>query len=519
MKKINPLNIYRVIAYTALAFFFGFFALALVTLFMPTIFGDKTSIYSAVILVISILLLFLFAILFRQVISQKRLLEQLRTENSFVLGQPIAFYNIFAFKNRATVLLRNRRLSSKEKYVIAFSVASIDIASNAFKNDDVTRLNYLVAEFLTNYFGDRKDYYTVKNNIYGFDRGVFLVYTFVDRQDQLTELVKHISQGINDLVAENDIRIWVQPFFGIRQITSDVNNLTVAIEDAMLARSKSEANFEQYTFFNDKYRQETDKGDFNEIEAAFKNGEFIPYYQPKYSLKEKRFVSAEVLARWNSPKYGLITPVKFIDKAERAGLLSAIDVYIFKKALADMGDALKRGRRVIPISCNFSLYEFFSRNYLDMIVESLKQYQVPAKYVEIEITESTSQTNKFLSVSIIKKLRELGIRILMDDFGVGYSQIDNLKNIPFDAIKIDKSFTDEILTDNKSKSIVNFLIQLGHSNNLEVIIEGVENKEQVELLKKLKVDTIQGFYYSKALPLKEYQEFLKENPFEGGAKK
>ena len=129
MKKINPLNIYRVIAYTALAFFFGFFALALVTLFIPTIFGDKTSVYSAVILVISILLLFLFAILFRQVISQKRLIEQLRTENSFVLGQPIAFYNIFAFKNRATVLLRIRRLSSKETYIIAFSVASIDIAS------------------------------------------------------------------------------------------------------------------------------------------------------------------------------------------------------------------------------------------------------------------------------------------------------------------------------------------------------------------------------------------------------
>ena len=106
----------------------------------------------------------------------------------------------------------------------------------------------------------------------------------------------------------------------------------------------------------------------------------------------------------------------------------------------------------------------------------------------------------------------------MDDFGVGYSQIENLRQIPFDAIKIDKSFTDRIVSDEKTRSITKFLVELGHSNNMEVIVEGAETKEEVEILRKLKVDTIQGFYYSRPLSFEKYNELLKANAFEKGAK-
>ena len=136
--------------------------------------------------------------------------------------------------------------------------------------------------------------------------------------------------------------------------------------------------------------------------------------------------------------------------------------------------------------------------------------------MEIEITETTSQVNQFLSVSVIKKLKDYGIRVLMDDYGVGYSQIQNLKNIPFDAIKIDKSFADVMLTDEKTNSIMKFLVELGHVNDLEVIVEGVEKQEQIDALAKMDVDTIQGYYYSKPLAFKDYEEFLRNNPFENG---
>ena len=187
--------------------------------------------------------------------------------------------------------------------------------------------------------------------------------------------------------------------------------------------------------------------------------------------------------------------------------------------MKDVGDQLKRGRRVLPVSVNFSLYEFFSNNFLNKIVSVLEKNQVPPSLLEIEITETTSQVNKFLSLQVIKKLKDIGVRILMDDFGTGFSQIENLRQIPFDGIKIDKSFTDRIVNDEKIRSIVKFLVQLIHDNDMEAIVEGVETAEQVDILRKMKVDTIQGFYYSRPLPIAEYQNLLKSNSFEKGANK
>ena len=169
---------------------------------------------------------------------------------------------------------------------------------------------------------------------------------------------------------------------------------------------------------------------------------------------------------------------------------------------------------MLPVSVNFSLYEFYSPTFLDTIVSIREEYNVPSNLIEIEITEATSQANSFLSISIIKKLKERGIRVLMDDFGVGFSNLANLKKIPFDAIKIDKSFIDDIVDDVKAREIVKFLINLCKTNELEVIAEGVDNREQLEILKKIRCDTIQGFYYSQPLTKKDYEMFLVQNTFE-----
>ena len=169
---------------------------------------------------------------------------------------------------------------------------------------------------------------------------------------------------------------------------------------------------------------------------------------------------------------------------------------------------------MLPVSVNFSLYEFYSANFLDTIISILEEYNVPSNLIEIEITEATSQANSFLSISIIKKLKEKGIRVLMDDFGVGFSNLSNMKKIPFDAIKIDKSFIDDITYDEKAREIVRFLINLCKVNEMEVIAEGVDKKEQLELLRRLRCDTIQGFYYSQPLAKSDYEKFLVNNPFE-----
>ena len=144
----------------------------------------------------------------------------------------------------------------------------------------------------------------------------------------------------------------------------------------------------------------------------------------------------------------------------------------------------------------------------------MNKYNIPPTLIEIEITEQTTNANNFIATSILKRIKDLGIRILMDDFGVGYSNIMNIRKTPIDVIKIDKSFIDEIVTDAKTRSIVKFLIELCKTNSLESIAEGVNDVKQVEILKKLKCDTIKGYYYSKPLCRNDFEKFLLSNNFE-----
>lgn len=454
---------------------------------------------------------------FNGVMEQRIFINQLEIENTYTLGEAIQFYNLEAFKNKANKYFGRRRYMKKNRYIIAFTPTALDISSNRNRDKILREINLKLVRYFDRLFSeDKNSEFEKRKTVYAFSRGIFFFFFFAEDDTLIHRLITTISNECFRMVNEDKVKIWVQPFFGIKKIEDD-SSVTSSIEDVMIARDRSEKNYESFTYFKESFRasQETVS---TEIADALDNNEFVPYYQPKYSLNDRQFVSVEALARWNSPVHGLVGPAKFIEDAERAGLLNAIDIRIFELAVKDISENLKRGRRVLPVSVNFSLYEFFSRNFLNTIIDTLKKYQVPAQYLQIEITETTSQVNKFLSLSVIKKLKDHGIRVLMDDFGVGYSQIENLRQIPFDAIKIDKSFTDRIVSDEKTRSITKFLVELGHSNNMEVIVEGAETKEEVEILKKLKVDTIQGFYYSRPLSFEKYNELLKANAFEKGAK-
>lgn len=444
---------------------------------------------------------------------QAKFISHLQLENSYTLGHKSIFYNFEEFKIEAAIAVKKGAIRNKKSYLLAFTASNSSVTANSFHNDMVTSLNYYISEQLALIGGDRKNKFSFRNTVYGFNRGVFLVLINTNDETIVTDFINLTTQYIYDIVEQHNIRLMVQPFFGIKEVEK-TENIVGAIEDTMIARSVSESNFEPYLFFDKSFKNEFTNQDFNEIEEALNNNEFVVYYQPKYSVKEKKFVSSETLARWNSPKYGLLSPAAFINKAESLGLISTLDNYIFEKALEELSEALKRGRRVLPISVNFSLYEFYSEKFLDNVVALLQKYSVPPSLIEIEITESTSQVNQFLSISVIKKLKDIGIRVLMDDFGVRYSGIENLRNIPFDAIKIDKSFTDLILTDEKTRSIVKLLADIGHINDIEVIIEGVETKEQVDMLRKMRVDTIQGFYYARPMSGSDYEIFLKTKAFE-----
>ena len=451
----------------------------------------------------------IFVTLFYLYINNYSTLKTLQRDNEYNLGIRDTFNNLYTFQKRVEFLMKVH--AKKHQHIIVFTFSSLAVSQNVNRNQEIYAVNKFIAEYLKDLpnklNAKKRDY------VYAFSRGSFLLYSAKDNEQSLEKLCETLSRAIYDFGENNCRHIWVQPFFGVAKL-NDEESLTHQIENAMLARDYSERNFETITFYHESFRKSVSSSDVEELTEALEKKEFVVYYQPKFDLNNKRFISSEALIRWNSKKYGLLAPTKFLDKVEAIGLIHDIDLYVLRQVCEDLNDLIRRGRRTLPVSVNFSLFEFYSANFLDTVMGILEEFKIPTNLIEIEITEATSQANQFLSISIIKKLKESGIRVLMDDFGIGFSNVGNLRKIPFDVVKIDKSFIDGIVTDTKSREIVRFLIGLCKINGMEVVAEGVDNKEQVEILRKAHCDTIQGFYYSQALEKKAFEKFLENNPFE-----
>ena len=451
-----------------------------------------------------------FAISLFVFLNHQTVLKALEIENEAILGKKSFFNNAHIFQRKAINAFKYR--SHQKQHIIAFSFSNLIVSQNVNRNVEIFDLNSHIVDYLEGDF--IKDMGASANDfIFGYSRGTFLILTFKQNEQSIQKIADLISKELYKF-SENECRhVWVQPFFGVTVVNHN-ELVTTQIENASIARDYSERNFESITYYQSAFRRTVSSNDIDELQDALNNNEFVVYYQPKFDLNKKQFISSEALIRWKSEKYGLLSPTKFLGKAEAAGLTHEIDTFVLRKVCESLNDLRRRGKRLLPVSVNFSLYEFYSANFLDTIMDILKEYNIPTHLIEIEITEATSQANSFLSVSIIKKLKDLGIRVLMDDFGVGFSNVGNLRKIPFDAIKIDKSFIDNIVVDVKSREIVRFLINLAKTNEMEVIAEGVDNKEQLAILKNCHCDTIQGFYYSQALSKQDYEKFLINNPFE-----
>ena len=489
------------------------FALALIFLAVGQFSGlfDKVVFLDHISISFALLTAVAFAISLAWYVNQKSLFKTLQMENEYSFGVRSAFNNLYVFQKRMEFLTDVHKKRKHSEHIIGFTFSSLIISQNINRNNEIYSMNHHIANFLEELPGKigckKRDF------VFAFSRGAFLICLFRQNEQSIQKMCELISKEIYEFAEANCRHIWVQPFFGVT-IVEGVEEITHQIDNALLARDYSEKNFETVTYYRPNFRKSVAQSDIEELTKALENKEFVVYYQPKFDLNNRRFISSEALIRWNSKKYGLLSPTKFINKAEDVGLIHDIDVYVLRQVCEDLNDMMRRGRRVLPVSVNFSLYEFYSENFLDAIMKILEEFKIPSNLIEIEITEATSQTNQFLSISIIKKLKDKGIRVLMDDFGIGFSNVGNLKKIPFDVVKIDKSFIDDIVTDTKSREIVKFLIGLCKVNGMEVVAEGVDSKEQVEILKKAKCDTIQGFYYSEALNKKDFEKFLLDNPFE-----
>ncbi|WP_411168333.1 ABC transporter substrate binding protein [Clostridium sp. MB05] len=232
-------------------------------------------------------------------------------------------------------------------------------------------------------------------------------------------------------------------------------------------------------------------------------------YQPQVDLTDGKVKGAEVLLRWANAKFGSISPVEFIPLAEQTELIVPIGEWVLKNACIKTKYWIDKGINSVHISVNVSVTQLYQKDFLNTIKEILNETKLPPEYLEIEITESILMNNIEENLKILKDIRDLGIKIALDDFGTGYSSLNYLRLLPINKLKLDKSFIDNIHTNKNDKDIVECIIKLAHEMNITVVAEGVELKEQLDILNEIECDKIQGYYFSKPISPGEFELLIK----------
>ena len=243
-----------------------------------------------------------------------------------------------------------------------------------------------------------------------------------------------------------------------------------------------------------------------ELRAAIESQQLMLMLQPKALLADGTLVGAEALIRWAHPKRGMVAPADFLPLAHDAGLMATIDQVVLKQALHHISTLYSLGIQV-PVSINLSVQSLSDVCMVDRVREALRAANVPPNLLEVEIPEGALMDNVETSVKVLADLNQMGVRISIDDFGTGYSSFAYLARFPVHTLKVDRSFVKEIASNDTSHKIVKSLVRLAHSLQLSVIAEGVEDPADMEILKRIRCDMVQGYAFGRPMPFDKFVEF------------
>jgi diguanylate cyclase (GGDEF)-like protein len=272
--------------------------------------------------------------------------------------------------------------------------------------------------------------------------------------------------------------------------------------DIVLYKSKLQQKG-HFLFFNDKINKQV-KRDFildTQLRAALINNELTILYQPQINVKTGKLVSVEALSRWNNKLLGLISPDEFIHVAEDIGMINEIGHFVIKQSMLDILKFNQQNATIIRLSINISPKQLVEPQFVEQLLQTTKDIGFDNRLITLEITENVLIANVKKVQPVIQQLKNAGFKLSLDDFGTGYSSLFYLNNLPINEIKIDKSFIDQLLTNNQSESLVKTIIAIGQLYQMTVVAEGVETKEQYERLIHLKCDKIQGYYFDRPLSI------------------
>ncbi|WP_238882078.1 bifunctional diguanylate cyclase/phosphodiesterase [Clostridium sp. YIM B02551] len=304
------------------------------------------------------------------------------------------------------------------------------------------------------------------------------------------------------IIGNNEIKSSAS--FGVAAFPSDGTEQVELMRNADTAMYKAkELGKNNIQFFESAMKKELlDKINFEaKLKSALHKDEFFLVFQPIYSLSEHKIRGFEALVRWQSPELGMVSPGEFIPVAEDLGIIVPLGEWIIRTACKSFKNIQDTYNKDIVLSLNFSVKQLETYNIIEVVESALKDADLDPKFLEIEVTESILISSIENTITVLEKLREMNIQISLDDFGTGYSSLSYLRRLPIDVLKIDKSFIDNLLNEDKNLEIIGGIIGLAHNLGILVVAEGIEEEIQISLLESLKCDYIQGYFISK--PIKE----------------
>lgn len=415
--------------------------------------------------------------------------------------------NRVSFEERLTKGVSQAELSGKP-------LAVMFLALDRFKKFNDT-LGHIIGDQLLRRVAERLSTFVREGDViacFTSDEFAFLLKDIRDADDA-AEVARGLQGVLEPSFEIEDQELYVTASIGIGLYPHDGEDAQSLLKNsgAALYRAKQQGG-NNYQFYTADMNERALKrlALENQLRWALERKEFRVYYQPQMRIDTGQISGMEALVRWQHPELGLVSPVEFIPLAEDTGLISPIGEWVLRTACAQTKSWHECGFASLHVSVNLSPRQFQQSDLLSMIERQLSETGLDPAFLELEVTESSVMKNPDSAISTLRELKEMGIKISIDDFGSGYSSLSYLKHLPIDVLKIDQSFVRDMTTDPKDAAIVMAIIQLAHSLQLKVNAEGVETDEQLRFLRLLRCDEMQGYLFCEPLPVEAFEQLLLE---------
>ncbi|SFH70564.1 diguanylate cyclase (GGDEF) domain-containing protein [Tindallia magadiensis] len=320
--------------------------------------------------------------------------------------------------------------------------------------------------------------------------------------EMVLEKIKNLRKKFVLPISSRDTEVYLDISFGIALYPEHGDTVETLLQHADTATSTSKKEgSNKYTFFHEsmkldlRRKMDLEKG----MRRALENQEMSLCYQPQVFAKTAENRGVEALLRWHHPVFGSVSPYEFIQVAEESGQILAIGEWVLSKACEKLAEFNDHQPHKLTMSVNVSTLQLRSRGFVEMVKKYVKKHKINPSFLELEMTESVFIHSFDEAVTILNELREIGVKISLDDFGTGFSSLSYLRHLPINTLKIDKAFVQGMETDKDTEIMIDSVITMAHNMNLDVIAEGVENEWQLQAMKRYECDMVQGYHISHPL--------------------